>query len=229
MTTRITEILKKPTGFQNRVQGGMDTRYKSADWTNAEAFQSKYRYSGVNYNHFGSRGAGLSSMAESQAVIENMQRNALGTIVTELKKEGGGTMNYKNRLYQTDENGKFVIVDGEKLKKKKQIRDEHNNYIYEIVRNIADSEEDICAVLGFGTFPIMDSELKPGGFGGLTEMPQVLVDADARPDYIRACPPESKELNLAIAKLMYIAGQKDNIIWEDNTGTNASDEKNRSY
>lgn len=166
--------------------------------------------SGAMYKHISSHGGrqGMSSIFDQDIALINADRQSaiMGRNVRKIKitDKGPGTYNHNGRIFVSDEDGVITLANGSYLAREKQMREEQEKYISEVIEYLIYDDDLAVDTLG------IDHDQYDRDFGAGSrkskgiDIPSSLHEFDARASAIDAFPPGSKLHTGAMAKLRWL-------------------------
>ena len=165
--------------------------------------------SGAKYSHVSAHGRqGMSSIFDQDLVEINAARqlDIMGKNVRKIKiTEGGqGTYNHNGRIFVSDADGVIVLANGSYLAREKQMREEQEKYISEVIEYLIYDDDLATDTLGI-THDEYDKVFGTGSTKSKgVDIPSSLHEFDARASAIDAAPPGSKWHTGCMSKLRWL-------------------------
>lgn len=212
MSTLKLANLGEPTGRGLMRAGGGSKYVPGAD--GGGSYESTDRVlvpSGAMYKHISSHGGrqGISSIFDQDIALINASRQSaiMGRNVRKIKITEGeepGTYNHNGRIFVSDKKGFITLANGSYLAREKQMREEQEKYISEVIEYLIYDDDLAMDTLGI-TRDVYDRDFGPKSRKSKDEdIPSSLWDFDARASAVDAAVPGSAYHSGCMAKLRWM-------------------------
>ena len=189
----------------------------------------------MKYSHVGSR-RGLSSVLDKDTVNQNIEKHSkqlVGAYRMQFLDGAGAvlkdaTYNNGERLFRSNADGTFTMIDRQAMEYKKQIQEEVNDYVNQVIGYCIYEDELASEALGIFDVPQYRKLLQASGDPSTADAqcPRSLIPFGATASELDSVSSTSKEYSGGIAKLRWYIKNVALPIMDAETGTAGVVEKN---